>query len=401
MVLVAAILLNPVTRGLADPLEMLPDDYNTLIGAGVVYEPVPVARTPAQEKMSSQLGSLSNPDLLAPGQTLAHLKDDMLRLGQIRQGVVGSTSDLIYTYIRVENGQPLNNVIALCFEPPEEDPEAHLVAGWIEEHLLDDVALLPEVEFLLAVDPPRFRTGSVTTAGDALHNGPTARATYGVDGMQIRVGVISDGVSNASSAQATGDLPPLDVVNGQSGSGDEGTAMLEIVHDLAPSAPLSFHAAGSNVIAFRNAITAMAATANCKVICDDVGWYTDPFFEHSPTSTHIQNLQTMHDFVYIAAAGNDAQRHHQQTFTDALPSTPDGYHDPALYVQIPPGGVLDVFMQWDEPLVGMPNNDYDMYLFDTTNMTTPIAQSVTRNAVGETIYYTNHTTATITVAVYV
>ncbi len=382
--------------------EMPPAEYEALTGAGVAYEPPPVTRTPAELKMSSQLGALFNPDLLAPGRTVADVKQEMLRLGQIRQGVQGAASDLLHVYVRIVAGQTMDTARPVFFEPPDEEPDWNLMAGWVEETRLEEMALLPEVAFLLTVDPPRFRTGSVTSAGDALHNGPTARTAYGVDGGSARVGVISDGVSNASSAQATGDLPtPLDIVNGQSGSGDEGTAMLEIIHDLAPGAPLSFHAAGANVIAFKNAINAMVTMTNCKVICDDVGWYTEPFFEHSQIGNSIQTLQTSHDFVYISAAGNDAQRHHQQTFTDVLPGPPDGYHDPALYVQIPPGGVLDVFMQWDEPLLGTPSNDYDLYLFDTANMTTPIAQSVTRNSVGETIYYTNNTASTITAGVYV
>ena len=34
--------------------------------------------------------------------------------------------------------------------------------------------------------------------------------------------------------QASGDLPAVDVLPGQAGSGDEGSAMLEIIHDVAP-----------------------------------------------------------------------------------------------------------------------------------------------------------------------
>ena len=67
-----------------------------------------------------------------------------------------------------------------------------------------------------------------------------ARETFGVDGSGIKVGVISDGVDSLAASQLTGDLPNI-VQVGDPGSGDEGTAILEIVHDIAPGADLAFH----------------------------------------------------------------------------------------------------------------------------------------------------------------
>lgn len=50
--------------------------------------------------------------------------------------------------------------------------------------------------------------------------------------------------------------------------GDEGTAMLEIGHDLAPGAELYFHDCGEDLIAFNQAIDELIA-AGCNIICDD------------------------------------------------------------------------------------------------------------------------------------
>ena len=49
------------------------------------------------------------------------------------------------------------------------------------------------------------------------------------------MGVVSDGVHHLAASVASGDLPKGVAVLG-AGNGDEGTAMLEIVHDLAPKA---------------------------------------------------------------------------------------------------------------------------------------------------------------------
>ena len=52
---------------------------------------------------------------------------------------------------------------------------------------------------------------------------------------------------------------------------DEGTAMLEIVHDMVPDADLYFHDSGNNWVAFNDAIHELKANG-CTVICDDVYW---------------------------------------------------------------------------------------------------------------------------------
>jgi hypothetical protein len=82
--------------------------------------------------------------------------------------------------------------------------------------------------------------GSVTSQGDTTHKAFTARGTFNTDGTGIKIGVLSDGVSSLAISQATGDLGTVTILPGQEGFGDEGTAMLEIIHDLAPGAQLYF-----------------------------------------------------------------------------------------------------------------------------------------------------------------
>src|SRR5438105_3607934 len=97
--------------------------------------------------------------------------------------------------------------------------------------------------------------------------------SLGFDGTGVKVGVLSD---NATAAQisaliATGDLPSNTVVlPGQTGptSGrNEGAAMMEIVHDMAPGAQLYFATANTGSANFANNIIALQQ-AGCKVIVD-------------------------------------------------------------------------------------------------------------------------------------
>ena len=110
-----------------------------------------------------------------------------------------------------------------------------------------------------------------TSEGDVAHVADEARATFGVDGTGIKVCALSDSVDYLGSLQGTGDLPAVTVLPGQSGNPgtSEGTAMLEIIHDLAPGAELYFATAFSNKATFAANILALRA-AGCDILVDDV-----------------------------------------------------------------------------------------------------------------------------------
>src|SRR5207244_433014 len=94
---------------------------------------------------------------------------------------------------------------------------------------------------------PGFMTsvGARQSEGDVTHRANTARGAFNVDGTGVKIGVLSNGVTSIAIPQSTGDLGPVTILSGQTGSGDEGTAMLEIVHDIAPGAQLFFATANS------------------------------------------------------------------------------------------------------------------------------------------------------------
>jgi hypothetical protein len=76
---------------------------------------------------------------------------------------------------------------------------------------------------------------------DAAVHGPQARSTYGVTGSGIKIGIISDAFNaisgDLSTAQADGAIGTYTIVKDDpSASTDEGLAMAEIVHSIAPGA---------------------------------------------------------------------------------------------------------------------------------------------------------------------
>ena len=81
-------------------------------------------------------------------------------------------------------------------------------------------------------------------------------------------------MTSLASTQTSNDLGPVTVLPGQAGSGDEGTAMLEIIHDLAPGAQLYFATGTTSLAMFAQNILDLRA-AGCDIIVDDVQYLED------------------------------------------------------------------------------------------------------------------------------
>ena len=142
---------------------------------------------------------------------------------------------------------------------------------------------LAQVPGVTQIAPPVYavaQAGAVTTAGDDILRADAVRSQFaaqGIDGTGIKIGVISGGASHYANSQATGDLPSAVTIDpSRPGSGDEGTAMMEIVHDLAPGAELFFSgpSTSTNMV---NSINWLVGQG-CKVIMDNVEFLRSAVF---------------------------------------------------------------------------------------------------------------------------
>lgn len=172
---------------------------------------------------------------------------------------------------------------------------------------LDQLATLPQVRFIrpaeLMMTNSHDPGATNTSEADIAHRADLARTTYGVDGTGITIGVLSDGVNSLAARQASGDLPStITVLPGQAGSGDEGTAMLEIVHDLAPGANLLFATAFGGQATFASNIQALRA-AGADIIVDDVFYFAEPPFQDGIIAQAV-NAVTASGALYFSSAGN-------------------------------------------------------------------------------------------------
>ncbi|MEE8370462.1 MAG: S8 family serine peptidase [Dehalococcoidia bacterium] len=261
-----------------------------------------------------------------------------------------------------------------------------IVQAWVPIDQLEALAARPSVRFVRLPNYAITHAGSVMSEGDAILRADLVRAEFGVDGSGVRIGVISDGVAGLAESQASGNLPVVDITTcnvipgsdpGQSGA--EGTAMLEVVHDVAPGAELWFGHfwSGGTAEDFNAAVQCLAA--NVDVVVDDVGWLNEgPYDGTSGVSTNtVEQLELLANPIraHVTTVGNMARRHYEAPFAFCGQATFHQFSASATTLDlggvgpgcrspltVPAGATASVYLQWDDPW-GESCNDYDMYLF--------------------------------------
>lgn len=183
---------------------------------------------------------------------------------------------------------------------------------------------------LAASAAPPASCRSIPVDADPILKSDLARAEFGVDGTGVKVGIISNsyGISYSTPTQyysspaenvAEGLLPGAgnpcghtqdvvvlrDMPLGQAMdmSTDEGRAMAQMVHGIAPGAQLFFASAGVDLADTTGAIQ-LLQQQGVDIIVDDIIGDTEPFYQQSTESTQVA-AAVAEGITYLSAAGNN------------------------------------------------------------------------------------------------
>ncbi len=282
------------------------------------------------------------------------------------------------------------------------------VGGWLPVDRIEAAAARAEVHSIRAAMPHARSTGPVALQGDYVQRSDVVRTTYPtLTGAGVTVGILSDSfncyavyadpvnnvpvsgnagyASNGFTADyatdvSTGALPSgVNVLVGgeadclnygaptQLPYGDEGRAMLQIVHAVAPGAGLAFYTAYNSEADFASGIGKLAA-AGAQVIADDIGYFDEPYFQDGMVAQAIDAVEAK-GAAYFSAAGNNGTLSYENTLPsfatlsssapttgeyllnfDASGKTTTNYL-PITVPPIPPGDFVGVVLQWDQPYV--------------------------------------------------
>ena len=175
----------------------------------------------------------------------------------------------------------------------------------------------------------------------------------------------------SDSFDCTGTQETIDVKNGDLPAGivvlddsacpgiDEGRAMMQIIHDVAPGAALAFHSAFNGQADFAEGIAELAEEAGARVIVDDVIYFAEPMFQDGIVAQAVDKVRAK-GVAYLSSAGNEGRDAYESEFRDSgIESTrgpgiirhdfdPGPGVDDLQTITLGEGTTIFVF-QWDEP----------------------------------------------------
>lgn len=291
------------------------------------------------------------------------------------------------TEFGLRNGQSFNN----------------LISGRLPLNLIREVEEVDGVQAVLPAAAAR-NVGSTTAQSDASIRADEARSALGIDGSGVTVGTLSDSyncLGGEAADIASGDLPNnVDVLAELSDcliAIDEGRAMIQIIHDIAPGADQQFHTAFEGQADFANGILELAA-AGSDVINDDIIYFAEPFFQDGIIAQAAEQV-SQQGVPYFSSAGNFGRQSYEAPFRDSGSVDPvfgSPSHDfnagagvdDRQRVTVPAGESFNVVLQWSDPFASVTggvgaDTDLDIFFLDTGGNL--IASSASTNVGGDPV----------------
>ena len=303
----------------------------------------------------------------------------------------------------------LNN---LGFEILGSAPNHHLIEGLVSLNSLSSLEDLAQEGLIMGVLPiykPILDVGLTDSQADFVQEADRVRHALpaGYDGTGQTIAVFSDsydisGNGSAAIDIASGDLPnDVNVLQEFTGTGiDEGRAMLQLVHDLAPGANLVF---SSFFFGEANAAQQIRDAANpdigdADVLVDDIGFLTAPFFQDGLVAQAVDEVVINNGVTYFSSAGNSADNSYESSNINFTPDSagfflnsfydfnPTTEVDSRQEIILEPGQRFRATLQWDDPFYTDNGVDTDLLfgLIDSNNNVLAIADE--NNILNQTPY---------------
>ncbi|HEV2701578.1 MAG TPA: S8 family serine peptidase [Steroidobacteraceae bacterium] len=278
---------------------------------------------------------------------------------------------------------------------------SNLIGGWLPVSALLQVAQLPGLNQVRASMPrTRAAAGAVALQGDFVQGTAAIRAQYPhLTGQGLTIGVVSDSfdcyayyaahglspLGNGYNGYATNSFTATQATDVSSGAlpgnvnvvadaecnnygapqqlpfSDEGRAMAQILHVVAPGANLDFRTAANSEADFAAGITQLQKLG-VRIIVDDIGYPDEPFFQDGAVAQAVE-AATQQGVAYFSAAGNDWRNSFETTAPVFVAQgsryllnfdTSGATTSTTLPITIPsvaPGQYVLLSVQWDQPYV--------------------------------------------------
>jgi hypothetical protein len=331
-----------------------------------------VERTPEQKKISSRLWSAIKESSGRPSisgapkmsSTLASVTEGQPP-GKVSILIEGQVNAGVQQFVRSQGG-----VVT------QTSAEDNVMTVTVALSKIEAIASRPEVKQIKIAVHGQLNL-MPNPEGDAGHAADVARNKFKAAGKGVKICALSDSVDGLAQAVANKSLGPVEVLKGQQGKGTgEGTAMLEIIHRIAPDAKLGFAAGSDTELQMATNITALV-NAQCDIIVDDITFPDESPFQDGLIAKRVNDASAK-GVLYFSSAANSGNYAHNQSGTwegDFKPvsSTQINLNGNTWYAnEFAPGAYKNTVTSvdgpfatlfWNDPL-GAATNEYDLYSLD-------------------------------------
>ena len=246
-------------------------------------------------------------------------------------------------------------------------------------------------------------SGKVITEGDKALKANIARELFNVDGTRIKVGIISTSFNAQSKLKgdiASGDLPGDNNPDGRTASvqiledlsqdspfaDDEGRALAQIIHDIAPGSELFFHtfiggegkdSLNTNDSSYAKAVDSLVKSG-VDIIIDDARFPTTIY--QNGSAVQAVEKAVSKGVVYVPVAANNGNVSYESEFrpgeTFSVEDTTFEAHDfdsgnnVDLFQDIQvseEGTTINPLLGWDEPIDNA-TSTYEMFLLSSPEL---------------------------------
>ncbi len=230
---------------------------------------------------------------------------------------------------------------------------------------------LPAIQFIRLPDRPHPE--GYVSEGVGLSKATKYHA-IGYDGSGVKVAVIDATFGNLDAVIYSGNLPAgavkvdctgagcTEVLSFPSSESAHGTAVAEIIHDMAPGAQLY-------LIKVADSLDVVDATNYCKsngirIINMSLGFYNQNFYDGTCYNANVVcSVQdaAANGILWVKSAGNSAKEHYEAVFKGASDDAFTVHNTPILFYASKVGEGIHLYLTWNAwPTT---DQDYDIALF--------------------------------------
>lgn len=302
--------------------------------------------------------------------------------------------DIVEVELRLEPGTNWDSAfhekaygLATIYADAGDSNEGHGPYVWGRMPLGNLARMAAERPEIAYVKPPAMGQALHTTEGVALTSALANFHQAGYKGKGVKIAVIDLGFAGLEEAQKNEELPVSLTQKDFTGKGmsdpggkhgAHGTAVAEIVHDMAPDAELY-------LLNVATALNLWEAAKYCRdngiqIVNHSVSWFNESLYDGKGAISQIASWARDAGILWVNAAGNFARQHYQGVFLD---SDEDGWHnfegqDETININIDleKGEEFRAYLTWSAwtKLDG----DYRLHLFDR-RLERPVASSPERS----------------------